>query len=356
MAASALSAVAAAVSEGARAHVAFLLRPGGGGGGGGGGNGGVGASLANASNLLVPWAVQLVASWLAFASYARIDAEHFAKGAEHFHAVKLPTRHPVDRSPLERAGAAGPGEGAAPAAAAAAAFPPLFCGLVRCRSAFAYSQLHMVPLVLYNQLVVWPLVSLLLVWPTWQAREAASGVGAWPAAAQGALLVALMLVSDHLWYWAHRMLHLPAFWSWAHREHHAAPQSAISATFVHPIEYALFCLAMQLPFALAGFPMRVYAVPLAWGMFTGSGAHSGYSGALANGDEHNAHHLVTDVNFGLLMVADRIYGTHWRPSPGAPVPPSVARSSALTRGIAEEFGGKIVGGVGREVEEALAPT
>lgn len=337
---STLSLAAAALAEGARAHAAFLATP------------HAPPALASASNLIVPWAVQVVASWLAFACYARIDAEHFAKGVRHFHDVKLPTRHPVDRSPLERAptGPAGPA-----AAAAAEQFPPLFCGLVRCRSAFAYSQLFMVPLVLYNQLVVWPLVSLLLVWPTWQAREAACGVAAWPLAQQLALMVPLMLVSDQLWYWAHRMLHLRAFWSWAHREHHAAPQSAISATFVHPLEYALFALAMQLPFALAGFPMRVHAVPLAWGMFTGSGAHSGYSGALANGDEHNAHHLVTDVNFGLLMVADRMWGTHWRPGAGPP-PRGVAAAAAaaLTKGIEAEFGNEIVGGVGREVEAALA--
>jgi hypothetical protein len=36
------------------------------------------------------------------------------------------------------------------------------------------------------------------------------------------------------------------YWRNQHNKHHAAPQSAVSATFVHPLEYALFCLAMQL--------------------------------------------------------------------------------------------------------------
>lgn len=31
---------------------------------------------------------------------------------------------------------------------------------------------------------------------------------------------------------------------------------------------------------------------MGWGMFTGSGAHSGYSGTFANGDKHNAHHMM----------------------------------------------------------------
>ena len=335
--ASAASAAADASASALAQHAAWLRAP---------------HTLAEASNLLVPWLVQLIASWVAFLLYAYIDAEHFAKGADYFHNVKLPTRHPIDRSPLER-GHAASGRGSTD-------FPPLFCGLVRVKSAFAYSQLFMVPLVLFNQCVIWPCVSLLFVWPLWQRREAASGIGAWPWPQQLAALVLLMVVSDHIWYWSHRMLHLPLFWSWAHREHHVAPQAALSATFVHPLEYALFTLAIQMPFALAGFPMVVHAFPLAWGMFTGSGAHSGYSGALANGDEHNAHHLVTDVNFGLIMVADRIYGTHWRPEAkdeagkaggsGRARPterPLWAQSSELTRGIAGEFGSLVVGGIGR---------
>jgi sterol desaturase/sphingolipid hydroxylase (fatty acid hydroxylase superfamily) len=208
----------------------------------------------------------------------------------------------------------------------------------------------MVPLVLFNQLIVWPLVSLLIIWPIWQQREAESGISSWSWIAQLGTLVSLMVVSDQLWYWAHRMLHLPMFWSWAHRDHHVAPQAALSATFVHPLEYSLFCLAMQLPFALAGFPMLIHAMPLGWGMFTGSGAHSGYSGVLANGDEHNAHHLVTDVNFGLLMIADRMWGTHWRPESGLSLSQLnlKLKKSSITKEIEDEFGDGIVAGTKNE--------
>jgi len=311
----------------ARAHAAWLLAP---------------HSLADARNLLVPWAVQFLASWAAFLLYMRADWRLFREGgAARLHASKLPSRHPLTRRPHlpgERAGAAG------------AERPlPLLFGLVRC-DVFWFSQLFMVPLVLFNQLVVWPLVSLLVVWPLWQRREVlagegdASSVARWPLGAQLAALAPLMLVSDQLWYWAHRMLHLPQFWAWAHRDHHVAPQAALSATYVHPLEYALFCLAMQLPFAAAGFPMLVHAVPLGWGMFTGSGAHSGFSGTWANGDEHNAHHLVTDVNFGLLMVADRMWGTHWDP-----------RAGAARGGAAEAPAGKGPGAAGPAGGPAAGP-
>ena len=98
-----------------------------------------------------------------------------------------------------------------------------------------------------------------------------------------------------------------------------AEQCALSATFVHPLEYALFTISMQIFFAATGFPLYLHALPLGWGMFTGSGAHSGYSGAIANGDEHNAHHLFHGCNFGLLTIADRMWGTYW--GPADPLPP-----------------------------------
>ena len=228
--------------------------------------------------LLLNCGVQLVCSWLAFALYMAWDYRHHAAGA--LARVKLPSRHPLEP--------------------------------------FWWSQLRMVPLVLYNQLVVWPLVMLAVLWPTWAAREAPVwGPGGWGWATLPSL-VALMLVSDQLWYWSHRAMHTPYAWRHWHKMHHVAEQTAISATYVHPVEYALFTLAMNLPFALAGFPAWVQAIPLGWGMFTGSGAHSGYSGDFANGDKHNAHHLYHNVNFGLLMVADQCWGTHWAPGDRAP--------------------------------------
>lgn len=38
-------------------------------------------------------------------------------------------------------------------------------------------------------------------------------------------------------------------------------------------------------------------------------AHSGYGGTIANGEPHGTgHHLYHSSNFGLVMVADRMYG------------------------------------------------
>lgn len=58
-----------------------------------------------------------------------------------------------------------------------------------------------------------------------------------------------------------------------------------------------------------GFPVLQFLIPLAWGMLTGGGAHSGYGGDIANGEKHGTgHHLYHSANFGLLMVADAIWG------------------------------------------------
>jgi sterol desaturase/sphingolipid hydroxylase (fatty acid hydroxylase superfamily) len=343
-----------------------------------------------ASTLFWPWLVHFVFSWVGFTTYMVWDYAAYRRGD--LAKVKLITRHPVDVTP-EEDWAGKPAHNPDPERRA----PPLF-GLFRV-SPFWYAQLFMVPLVLFNQLVVWPLVSLLVVWPQWARRHrtveewvagvggglgaaaAGGGVGAAAAAAAaanataspsscggggggsladlmgaggagealcsspssssspfpsaeallgllpsslpGALALAattvvLFLVSDFMWYWSHRLMHVPWCWKNLHRMHHIAPQCAISATFVHPWEYTLWVIAMQLPWAVAGYPLAIFLVPLGWGMMTGSGAHSGYGDTFANGAQHNAHHYYHSVNFSLLMIADKVVGTHW--VPGQPVP------------------------------------
>jgi hypothetical protein len=139
-----------------------------------------------------------------------------------------------------------------------------------------------------------------------------------------------MLISDQLWYWSHRLMHTPWFWRNWHVMHHVAPQCALSATYVHPGEYMLFCLAMQLPFALTGFPVWVYVVPMGWGMLTGGGAHSGYGGDFANGEKHGTgHHLYHSANFGLLMTADMMWGEYSTLPNISPPPASCLPSSPL---------------------------
>ena len=248
--------------------------------------------------LFWPWFIQFVMSWVGFSIYMAWDYSSWRRGT--LESDKLPSRHPLTDSPL-------PSSLLLPGATLRlfeGLLPAWACPRV---SIFWYSQLFMVPLVLFNQCVVWPLASLLVVWPQW-ALAAGRG-GAWGALPALAALAPVLLVSDQLWYWAHRLMHTPWAWRHLHKMHHVAPQAAISATYVHPWEYTLFCLSVQLPFAIVGFPIWLFCIPLGWGMLTGSGAHSGYGGDFANGEKHGTgHHLYHSANFGLLMIADMIYG------------------------------------------------
>lgn len=225
--------------------------------------------------LVVPCAVQFLFSWLAFFIFMKMDYDHYRRGSLETH--KLPTRHPL--------------------------------------VPFWLVQLRMIPLVLYNQLVVWPLVYLFLLWPIWAHThvsevEWSKRFGWWtifPA------WLVLAVISDQMWYWSHRFMHVPFAWKHWHRMHHVAEQCALSATYVHAVEYALFTLALGLPFALAGFPVYFHALSLVWGMFTGSGAHSGYAGGWANGEQHNRHHTHHVSNFSLFLLGDWMWGTLWKP-------------------------------------------
>jgi sterol desaturase/sphingolipid hydroxylase (fatty acid hydroxylase superfamily) len=317
----AVESAAAAASAAAASHASFLATP----------HAGDPASWVT---LLRPWLVHFVFSWIGFTLYMVWDYRAYRAGT--LAVDKLVTRHPVSVAPPEAAGAADPADGRVPVLGGLARLPP-----------FWYAQLFMVPLVLYNQLVVWPLTSLLVVWPVWARTHRPLAEWGWGELV--CTMAACFLVSDVMWYWSHRLMHVPWCWKHLHRMHHVAPQCAISATYVHPWEYTMWAVAMQLPWAVAGFPVAVYLVPLGWGMLTGSGAHSGYGGEFANGAKHNAHHYFHNVNFSLLMLADMVWGTHW--SPGDPLP----RGSALHDDVSSAFPSvfQVAGGLG---EPATTPS
>ena len=138
----------------------------------------LGVDPAAALTLLLPWLLQFVFSWIGFTLYMAWDYASYSRGT--LESDKLPSRHPIHESPVVLA----PG-----------ASTHRLWGLNL--STFWYSQLFMVPLVLFNQLVVWPLVSMLLVWPQWAMGYRPLADWSW-----GGLLgsaVALILISDQMW-------------------------------------------------------------------------------------------------------------------------------------------------------------
>ena len=113
--------------------------------------------------IIVPWSVQFVFSWVAFLLFMKMDYEHYTLGQ--LSIMKLPTRHPL--------------------------------------KPFWEVQLRMIPLVFYNQLVVWPLMYLLILWPIWSQTHISEGewskrFGWWSLPLSW---FALAIISDQMWYW-----------------------------------------------------------------------------------------------------------------------------------------------------------
>jgi len=285
-------------------------------------------TLSEASTLWKPWLVQVIMSWVGFTLYMVWDYNAYRNGT--INSIKLPTHFPVDQIP-DVDGKLPPVEYVATTSSSSpstslskSTTTPTSTVQPRIRflhyfqlSPFWFSQLFMCPLVLFNQFIIWPVISLFIIWPQWARHY--RPIETWSSNTELIIYaIILFLISDTMWYWSHRLMHVPWFWKHWHKMHHVAPQCAISATYVHPGEYAMWCIAMQLPWAIAGYPLTIYLWPLGWGMMTGSGAHSGYGDTFANGTKHNAHHFYHNVNFGLLMICDMIWGTHW--APGDPPP------------------------------------
>ena len=131
------------------------------------------AALPPADTLLYPWLVQFLLSWVGFSIYMVWDYRCHLAGT--LATAKLPSRHAIHVQPR----AALP-DSALGADGTALLFtdllPRALCPRV---SVFWFSQLFMVPLVLFNQCIVWPLVSLLCIWPLWAGRD--GSLAAWAA-------------------------------------------------------------------------------------------------------------------------------------------------------------------------------
>jgi sterol desaturase/sphingolipid hydroxylase (fatty acid hydroxylase superfamily) len=116
-----------------------------------------------------------------------------------------------------------------------------------------------------------------------------------------------MICEEMLFYWVHRLLHLPVFYQfhkWHHRWHSPVALVALSA---HPVEHT-FCNILPL---ISG-PLILQApewMTLLWisiGTVNGLVSHSGYW--FSNGN-HDLHHRNHNVNFGLFGWMDTYCGT-----------------------------------------------
>jgi len=121
-----------------------------------------------------------------------------------------------------------------------------------------------------------------------------------------------ILVVETLFYYFHRLLHLPYVYRLYHKKHHTwtAP-IAFAAVYCHPVEHVVGNL---LPILCGPLFINAHlAVTFVWIIMTLSNTcfvHSGYHlPFLPSSESHDWHHLRFNENFGAIGLLDYFHGT-----------------------------------------------
>lgn len=112
-------------------------------------------------------------------------------------------------------------------------------------------------------------------------------------------------------YFLHRLLHTPWFWRNIHYRHHE-----VEFSYATTIYYADFIDGLM-NYSSVLFPVFVYPThPLSTAAYyaligvLGACSHSGWDVSFGSSRYHFVHHLKHKVNFGVVGIVDRIFGTY----------------------------------------------
>ncbi|KAJ5970517.1 uncharacterized protein N7479_000435 [Penicillium vulpinum] len=124
-------------------------------------------------------------------------------------------------------------------------------------------------------------------------------------------VVLSLLIREALFYYSHRILHIPALYIPIHKKHHrfTAP-IALAAQFAHPIEHIFAnTLPISLPPQLLGSHVVTFWVFLAYELVNTATVHSGYDFFHNKAKMHDLHHEKFNLNYGSLGLLDWVHGT-----------------------------------------------
>ncbi|OQE38465.1 hypothetical protein PENCOP_c008G05115 [Penicillium coprophilum] len=120
-----------------------------------------------------------------------------------------------------------------------------------------------------------------------------------------------LLMREALFYYSHRILHIPALYIRIHKKHHrfTAP-IALAAQFAHSIEHIFAnTLPISLPPQLLGSHVLTFWVFLAYELVNTATVHSGYDFFCHKAKMHDLHHEKFNLNYGSLGLLDWVHGT-----------------------------------------------
>lgn len=121
-----------------------------------------------------------------------------------------------------------------------------------------------------------------------------------------------LLMREALFYYGHRLLHIPYFYVRIHKKHHrfTAP-IALAAQFAHPLEQIFAnALPISLPPQLLHSHVLTFWIFLAWELFNTVTVHSGYDFFHNKAKMHDLHHEKFNLNYGSLGLLDWVHGTN----------------------------------------------
>ena len=120
-----------------------------------------------------------------------------------------------------------------------------------------------------------------------------------------------LLLREAMFYYSHRLLHVPFLYRRIHKKHHkfTAP-IALAAQFAHPIEQIVAnALPISLPPQLLHSHVLTFWVYLAWELFNTATVHSGYDFFRNKAKMHDLHHEKFNLNYGSIGLLDWVHGT-----------------------------------------------
>jgi sterol desaturase/sphingolipid hydroxylase (fatty acid hydroxylase superfamily) len=126
-----------------------------------------------------------------------------------------------------------------------------------------------------------------------------------------------VLIREVVFYYVHRIFHLPSIYAGVHKKHHhfIAPV-ALAAQYATPTEHIF---ANILPIALPGIIYKgthilTYWAFLAFQLAETATVHSGYDFFAGAAKLHDSHHELFNMNYGVIGIMDWLHGTNKLPA------------------------------------------